>query len=344
MNISVNPEPSSLPSPAPSPSPSPARTPGGATSPWFIRTRLKTRQLLLLVALAEESNIHRAAAALNMTQPAASKLLRELEDMLQVPLFERLPRGMRPTLYGEAMIRHARAVVGSLDQAQEEVQALRAGHLGQVAVGTITSPAVKLLPPAVARLKQAHPGLRVSLEIENSNVLLERLAQDKLDLVVGRLFAEHDKLHLSYEPLADEPACAVTRPGHPLLDTPGLTLADLQHATWIVPPAGSVLRHRFDLMFQRDSLSPPANVVETAALLFLTRMLAQSDMLAVLAADVAHYYAEHGMVAILPLPMPCRMDDFGLILRTDRLPSPATQQMAQALREAAREVYALGGG
>ena len=83
-------------------------------------------------------------------------------------------------------------------------------------------------------------------------------------------------------------------------------------------------------------------MVETAALLFLTRMLAQSDMLAVLAADVAHYYAEHGMVAILPLPMPCRMDDFGLILRTDRLPSPATQQMAQALREAAREVYALG--
>ena len=68
---------------------------------WFIRARLKTRQLLLLVALAEEGNIHRAAQVLSMTQPAASKLLKDLEDVLEVPLFERLPRGMRPTWYGD---------------------------------------------------------------------------------------------------------------------------------------------------------------------------------------------------------------------------------------------------
>ena len=78
---------------------------------WFIRARLKTRQLLLLVALAEEGNIHRAAQVLNMTQPAASKLLKDLEDALEVSLFDRLPRGMRPTWYGETMIRHARAAL-----------------------------------------------------------------------------------------------------------------------------------------------------------------------------------------------------------------------------------------
>ncbi|GAB7542624.1 LysR family transcriptional regulator [Cupriavidus sp. 8B] len=308
-------------------------------SPWYIRARLKTRQLLLLVALADEGNIHRAAAVLNMTQPAASKLLRELEEMLEVPLFERLPRGMRPTWYGEAMIRHARAVLGSLDQAQEEVMALKAGRLGHVAVGAITSPGVKLLPPAVAQVKREQPGLRVSLEIENSNVLLERLAQDKLDLVVARLFAEHDKVHLRYEPLAGEPVCAAARLGHPLLAQSALTLRDVEDAAWIVPPAGSVLRHRFDLMFQRASLMPPTNVVETAALLFLTRMLEQSDMLAVLTDDVAQYYAQHGLLAIVPLPLPCHMDDFGIITRTDRLLSPAAMLMAQALRTASHAVY-----
>lgn len=309
------------------------------STPWYIRARLKTRQLLLLVALADEGNIHRAAEVLNMTQPAASKLLRELEEMLGVPLFERLPRGMRPTVYGDAMIRHARAVVGSLDQAHEDVTGLLAGRLGHVAVGAITSPAVKLLPPAVAELKRDYPGLRVSLEIENSNVLLERLAQDKLDLVVARLFAEHDKLHLRYEPLAGEPVCVVGRRGHPLLQAPALSLNDVEQAAWIVPPAGSVLRHRFDLMFQRASLIPPSNVVETAALLFVTQMVEQSDMLAVLAADVAQYYARHGMVSILPLDVPCHMDDFGIITRTDRLLSPAAMMMAQALREAGRSVY-----
>jgi DNA-binding transcriptional LysR family regulator len=300
------------------------------SSPWYVRARLKTRQLLLLIALAEEGNIHRAAAALNMTQPAASKLLRELEAMLDVQLFERMPRGMRPTRYGDALIRHARAVVGSLDQAQEEVLGLKAGHLGHVAVGTITSPGVRLLPPVVAQVTREHPGLRVWL------------AQDKLDLVVGRLFAEHDKLHLRYEPLADEPVYAVARPGHPLLEAPALTLQDVQQATWVVPPIGSVLRHRFDLMFQRASLTAPSSVVETSALLFLTRILEQSDMLAVIGADVAQYYASYRMVAILPLPMPCQMDDFGIITRTDRLLSPAALQVAEALRVAGRTAYGAG--
>jgi DNA-binding transcriptional LysR family regulator len=318
-------------------------------SPWYVRTRLKTRQLLLVVALAEEGNIHRAAAALNMTQPAASKLLRELEDTLDAVLFDRMPRGMRPTLYGDALIRHARAVLGSLDQAQEELSALKAGRLGHVGVGAITSPGVRVLPAAVAAVKRTHANLRVTVEIDASNVLLEHLAQDKLDVVLGRLSAEHDKLQLRYEPLAGEPVCAVVRPGHPMLNgagsssgaTPGapITLADIARATWVVPPVGSVLRHRFELMFQRASLAPPSNVVETPALLFITRVLEQSDMIAVLTEDVAHYYAAHGMVAILPVPMDCQMDDFGIITRADKLLTPAASVMIDALRSVSAETY-----
>ncbi|HTR06950.1 MAG TPA: LysR substrate-binding domain-containing protein [Paraburkholderia sp.] len=318
-------------------------------TPWYVRTRLKTRQLLLVVALAEEGNIHRAAAALNMTQPAASKLLRELEETLGAVLFDRMPRGMRPTLYGDALVRHARAVLGSLDQAQEELSALKAGRLGHVAVGAITSPGVRVLPAAVAAVKRTHANLRVSVEIDASNVLLEHLAQDKLDVVLGRLSAEHDKLQLRYEPLAGEPVCAVVRPGHPMLGgahTPSgksprapIALAELARATWVVPPVGSVLRHRFELMFQRASLAPPSNVVETPALLFITRVLEQSDMIAVLTEDVAHYYEAHGMVAILPVPMDCQMDDFGIITRADRLPTPAASVMIEALREVSAELY-----
>ena len=97
---------------------------------WFIRARLKTRQLLLLVAMEEEGNIHRAAQMLNMTQPAASKLLKDLEDMLGVQLFDRLPRGMRPTWYGETMIRHARMALASLSQAAWEAAPCLSGQVG----------------------------------------------------------------------------------------------------------------------------------------------------------------------------------------------------------------------
>ena len=310
-------------------------------SHWFIRARLKTRQLLLLVALDEEGNIHRAAEVLSMTQPAASKLLKDLEDVLGVPLFERLPRGMRATAYGEAMVRHARTALASLNQAHDEVQELKAGRFGQVTLGTITTPGIMMLPQAIARVKQAQPALRVSLHIETSDVLMERMAQGRADILVARLFAQHDKTALRFEALAEEPVVAMVRPGHPLLAVDRLTLRDLSSWGWIVPPEGSVLRHRFDLMFREESLEAPANLIETAALLFVTKMIAQGDLIGLVAGDVGHYYASHGVVAVLPIDLPCRMDAFGIITRTDRQLSPAARVMLAALKTAAAESYGV---
>jgi DNA-binding transcriptional LysR family regulator len=246
---------------------------------------------------------------------------------------------MQPTWYGETMIRHARVALASLNQAHDELTALKAGRFGQVSVGAITSTGLMLLPPAVALVKQEQPTLRVAIEIETSDVLMERMAQGKLDILVARLFEQHDKSQLRYERLSSEPVCAVARPGHPMLGVAGLTLRDVVAASWIVPPAGSVLRHRFELMFQEEGLAPPINVVETSALLFMTRMLQQSDMLAVIGSDVARYYAAHGIVSLVPIDMPCHMDDFGIITRTDRLLSPAVKVMMKALKTSSQSIY-----
>ncbi|MFC5581048.1 LysR family transcriptional regulator [Rhodanobacter terrae] len=308
-------------------------------APWFIRARLKTRQLMLLIAIEEEGNIHRAAEVLNMSQPAASKLLKDLEDMLGVSLFERLPRGMRPSWYGESMIRYARIALSSLGAAGDEIEALKAGHAGTVAIGAIAGAAISLLPKALARISQAHPDLRVSLLVESSDVLLERLEQNRLDLMVGRLFAGHDKRNLHYQALAEEEVCAIARPQHLIFSLPAPDLDELAKAAWIVPPEGSVLRHRFELMFRSAGLQAPQRVIGTAALLFLTKMLQESDYLAVVPIDVARHYAEHGMVRIVPLELSCRMDSFGIITRTDWLLSPSAQTVLQALNEVAAEVY-----
>jgi DNA-binding transcriptional LysR family regulator len=177
------------------------------------------------------------------------------------------------------------------------------------------------------------------VDIETSPVLLDRLAQGKLDILVARLFAEHDKSQLRYEALVEEPISAVVRPSHPLLGMSGVGLRDLVSSGWIVPPSGSVLRHRFDLMFQEEGLAPPINLIETSALLFMTRMLQQSDMVGIIANDVARYYAAHGIVTILPVAMNCHMDNFGIITRTDRLLSPAAQVMMRSLKAVCQEVY-----
>jgi DNA-binding transcriptional LysR family regulator len=308
-------------------------------TPWFVRARLKTRQLMLVTAICDQGNIHRAAEVLNVSQPAASKLLKDLEDALGISLFERLPRGMRPTWYGETMIRHARIALSSLRQAGKEINALKAGSFGEVSVGAIAGPAVSLLPQAISIVAREHPSLRVQLDVESSDLLIERLAQGKLDIMIGRLFERHDKTNLTYEGLADEPVCAVVRAGHALLNVAGLNLKQLETAPWIVPPTGSVLRHRFELMFQEAGHTIPAQLIETSSLLFITKMLQQSDFIAVVPTDVARYYASYGMLAMLPIQLSCTMDAFGIITRTDWLLSPAAKVVLQAVKSAAINTY-----
>lgn len=314
----------------------------GNYSNWFIRARLKTRQLLLLVGLDEERNIHRTAEVLGMTQPAASKLLKDLEDMLGVSLFERLPRGMKPTWYGEIMIRHARMVLSNLSQAHDEIEALKAGLTGQVNLGAIVGASTGLLPRAIARMKQQFPYVQINVKLDTSHALQPRLQQGEFDMLVARLFEEHDKTGLNYELLAEEPVCLAARRGHPQGQLAGLQLRDLIGAAWVLPPAGSILRHRFDLLFRQQGLEPPRNVVETTALSLTTALLEDSDMLSVLPSEVVRHYAEHGMLATLPLQLDCKMDAFGLITRRDQLLSPSAAAMLRIVREVAAEQYGVG--
>jgi DNA-binding transcriptional LysR family regulator len=306
---------------------------------WFLKARLKTRQLLLLIALDEHRSIHRAAEELHMTQPAASKQLKDLEDMLDVKLFERLPRGMEPTLYGETMIRHARMALTSLALAHDDIVTLKAGLSGQVEVGVIMTPAMNLLPNAITRVKKEAPLLRIGVQVEASNVLMEMLQRGTLDFMIGRILEKESTAGLVYEELTGEPACAVVRTGHPLLERERLQLKDLANRPWILPPQGSILRHRCDMMFRRAGLEPPVDVVDTTSQLLITALLQKTDALHVMPVEVARYYAELNVLSILPLELPFRMDAFGIITKADNLMSPGANLLLQAVRSAAKELY-----
>jgi len=305
---------------------------------WFIRVRLKPRQLMLLVAVDEFGNIHKAADELGMTQPAASKLLKELESALEVTLFDRLPRGMRPTWYGEIMIRHAKMTLANLGVAYDEISALKSGLSGQVAVGGIMPAGTTLLPMTIARLKAHYPLVQIRVEVDSSDALLAQLAEHRLDIAVARLFEHHDKMAFSFEPLAEEPMCVVARWGHPLLRKRKLQLRDLAALSWILP-SGKVVRHRFEMLFRGAGLDPPQDVVNTPALLVTTSLLQRADMVAMLPNEVAQHYREHRMVDRVPVDFPLKMDAYGIVTRRNRLLSPAAQIMLKALRATASEIY-----
>jgi DNA-binding transcriptional LysR family regulator len=305
----------------------------------FIRSRLKARQMIFLVHLDEQRSVLKAAEACGMTQPAASKLLRELEEAFDVRLFDRHARGIEPTWFGEVLVRHARAVLSEISLAQQEIAALKGGLAGQAAIGTVLSPGTSLVPQAIELAKRRRPGLRISVDVDYSRPLVRRLLQGDLDIVIGRVMDCDRAEELQFEPLADEQHAVVAGASHPLATKRTLTLADLVDQAWVLPQPGSVLRDRLISVFVEMGLPPPTNLVETTSVPVITSLLRDSDMVAVMALDVVQPYCQAGVLKVLIPSLVLPLGLFGIITHRNRQVSPGAQVLLAALREAAANLY-----
>jgi DNA-binding transcriptional LysR family regulator len=295
--------------------------------------------MALLMAIDETRNLHQAAQATHMSQPAASKMLKDMEELFGVALFERLPRGMRPTVYGETLVRHVRMALDNLAQGQSAMSALQAGLSGQVNLGVILTPSMTLVPQAIAATKAEAPHLSIGVEVATSDVLVEQLKRGRLDFLIARIPAQEEDLKLVYEDLSEETECAVVRVGHPMLQRTSLTLQDLGASVWILSPRGSILRHQFDMLFRRHGLAAPGNVIETTAMSVIKALLQQTDFLHLMPVEVARYYVASGELAILPVELPCNMDSYGLIMRSDHVLSPGANLLLGHIRRVASSLY-----
>ena len=302
-------------------------------------SRLKTRQLILLIHLDDRRSILRAADAANMTQPAASKLLAELEDTLGVTLFVRHARGVEPTWYGEVLLRHARNAVMELRQAQEEIADLKSGLTGHASIGTVVTSATSLVPMAVAELKAGNPRLLVNIEMDFSEVLVRQLLAGKFDMVVARIYQPEGLAELNFEAFGEEPHAMYARADHPLVRKRGLRLDELVGQTWVLPPRGNVLRDRLTVLFLEQRLELPKQVVETASLPIIISLLQMSEMVSALPSEVVRPYCESGVLKKMPIKLDLRLGEAGIVTRRDKEMSPGARAMLAALRAVAARLY-----
>jgi DNA-binding transcriptional LysR family regulator len=295
--------------------------------------RVSSRHVALLCALDEHRNLRRAAQAMHVTQPAATALLQQLERALDTVLFERHARGMRPTPSGEVMIRYARGVRHDFDHALDEITALARGASGLVRIGSVMGPVPTLLTRAISAFKAANPQVRLSLQVDTSDLLVPALVRGDLDLVVGRLPDQFDRAAVLVEPFQDgEPMSVVARPGHPLFAARVVTLADLRHTTWLLHPAGSPMRRRVEAALRSAHMNEALDIVETASILATTALIEVTDMVSVVPRDVAQHYARYGLLRVVPLELPLAMANLGVLTRRGRDLPPAARGFADALR------------
>jgi LysR family pca operon transcriptional activator len=301
--------------------------------------RIRLRHLQCFLAVVRGGNLRRAADALAITQPAVTKTLNELEEILGVRLFERGRRGALPTPEAEVFLRHAQASADALGQAVDSV--LRGQDEAPLRLGVLPTVSPSLVPHALHALRAERPNAFVQVATGRNRELLALLRQHELDAVVGRMAEPDEMIGLTFELLYAEPLVLAVRAGHPLLGLRKPAPAAIAEQSIVLPPVGTIIRHAVDSWFTQHGIAPRGALTETLSISLARALALGSDTLWFTPRLAAEPDLDSGTLVALPLSTAGSEEPVGLLLRTDNLPSAALRSLLAALR--AQAVARRGG-
>jgi DNA-binding transcriptional LysR family regulator len=303
---------------------------------WLSSSVIDSRRLQYFLAVYDHGSLGRAAAALDLTQPALSKTIHQLERELNVKLFDRTPKGLVPTVYGDTLSLHARAVDSELRHAAREIALLSGAAKGLVRIGTTPSLAGTVLPIAVRELRRERPGIELAVYEGLAQAHAPALRRGDLDLVVGG-WTRGMGADLVSEVLREDVVRIVAHRGHPVADGPA-DLATLSRLTWVLPPHTEFWLDHLDRTFVSRGLPPPAPAVISNSAAFIVGMILRTDAVSYLptmlvrralaSGEIVHVEAEDADVQI----------DISVTVPARRAPSATVSAVIEAVRAACARI------
>lgn len=300
--------------------------------------RLRLHHLKLISELHDSRGVLKTSQRLNLTQPAITKALSDIERALNVTLFERTNRGLKPTRYGDILARHAKAILAQVHHAADEIEDIRIGYSGHVTVGTLLAASASLLPEAIAHLKRDRPELTITVIEGTYDALLPALQRGEIDIVLGRLATENRSADLCYEEFYSEPTCLVVRRGHPLAGETGLELEHLVDQPWLIPVQETALRRQIEAAFAAAGTRLPSNITESVSTLTNRALLQMTDCICVVPYHVVLADLKAGLLSMLPVKLQATTGPVGAITRKGQELPPAAQLLLNELRVIARTI------
>lgn len=287
--------------------------------------RVRMRQVALLLAIQEEHTLHKAALRMGLTQPAATKMLHELEETLGFRLFDRIHRGLHINPAGIRVTEYFQSIRGTMASLNRELQEIRQGGAGRLAIGSIMAASPGRLTHVLLKLRQSHPLLSIEVAVDTSDRLLPQLRDGALEAVIGRM-PKHVDNNYQFRAIDDEELLIVTAPDHPLAGRRRVALDRLLDYDWVLQPPGSPMRAVVEQEFRAHGLAMPRGLIETGSMLTTTDLVRHSSSIAVLPATVARDYAHNGLLHTLPYRLERKLEAYGSIVRRDRPMSPAARE------------------
>jgi DNA-binding transcriptional LysR family regulator len=310
--------------------------------PWNERTkrRLKLRDLDILATLLDSGSMGKAATRLNVSQPAVSKAVAELESALGVRLVDRGRRGITPTPYGLALRKRSVAIFNDLRQSVQDIEFLSDPTTGELRIGTTDPVGRAIVIPCLDRLSRKHPGISLHVVAGDTAALYRELLDRNVELVVSRMIGVLPD-ELSAEVLFHDSLAVLTSAKNPLTRRRRLTLAELMHEPWALLPSDSLFGAIVDEAFRAAGHEPPRPTLSTLSNYMMDDLLATGRFLTVLPSFMLK--APRRSVALKALlELPNTRKPIGLITLKGRTLTPLAQLFIDNIRTIAKPMAQAG--
>lgn len=322
---------------------------GAGLQDEFIRRGLRLPHLRLLIALETTGQMSGAASHLAMTQPAASRLMAELERIVGASLYVRHARGVSLTLAGKLLADKAHTIMRQLNDASQEIAEMGEGVRGHVRIGAVTGPALEIVLPALRQLRIAYPEIEISVDVETSDKLADSLLSRELDFYIGRLPAEIDGRVVRMRKIGPEPVAFVVRSDHPLTRKSSVTIDQCLPFDWVMQPPNGLMRREVETYLLENGYAIPSRILSTSSLLLTLAIISETNAVTPLARSVGEFYSRRsgmgGNIALLDLPNKMEVSAFSFVFPAGQELSPAAQRVLSALERKTQDVMApLGYG
>lgn len=296
---------------------------------YNLSKHLKINQLRLICAIAEHGQLGLAANEIAITQPAASRMLSEIESTMQAKLFERLPKGMELTLIGHRVAQRAHNMLVELRDMSRDVDEMQRGDRGIVSVGAVTGAAVGFVIPAIRQLKATSPKTEINVNVDTSDILVQDLIVGKNDFVLARLLSQFDTNDFEIYPAKSEQVKLIVREDHPMANAKQVSLKDLTAYEWVIQSQRAPMSEAVNNAFLNAGLRPPESITNTTSLLVMMSILISSSAIAPLASEVAELLVKKldARLKVLKLQEPVEMSPYFLLQIKGRQLSPAAERL-----------------
>lgn len=294
--------------------------------------RIRLRHLHTFVAVAQQGTLGRAAETLNLSQPALSKMLNELEQLTGTRLFERGRLGAQLTLVGEQFLTHAVKVLDALNSAGQALNRKEGLNNDIVRIGALPTAALGILPTVIGQFHKQQKDITLQVATMNNTMLLAGLKSGEIDIGIGRMSDPELMSGLHYELLFLESLKLVVRPGHPLLQET-VTLSRVMEWPVVVSPKGTVPRQNAEALLQSQGCKMPAGCIETLSASLSRQLTVDFDYVWFVPSGAVKDDLRRGVLTALPIATQGAGEPIGILTRVDATLTPGTQTLLSAIRK-----------